>query len=413
MSEKQGNKAKNAKILYLLHWFPALSETFILREILELQKSGESVDVASLNPPPDKITHPEVGQFDGEIHIPRDGFSYTLSAHFHWLSSFPEIYFPILFAILSKIIHPKTVTVSLRVFCKVIRLAYALRDSDYKHIHAHFGTAPATGAWILGKLLDIPFSFTLHAVGVFLPDRLLVRKVADSKFVAVISNFNISYLKKRFPKIDESKFNVVRCGIRPDDFEFRQVEASNNPPVVLSVGRMVETKGFRDLIYAAKLLHEKDKIVELVLVGGGDKFEEFRKLASELGIRELVKFTGPLPQNEVREIMMHADLFVLAASVDERGDRDGIPVVLMESLAFGIPTISTEVSGIPELIVNFDTGLLVPEKNPKALADAMLLYMYERDLRKRLPLAGRKLVETSFNVEINASILKDLIEKAE
>ena len=400
---------KKAKILYLLHWFPALSETFILREILELQKHGEVVDVARLHPTTDKITHPEVEQFAGEIFIPHDGFFHSLSAHFHWLTSFPEIYFPVLFAILSKITHPKTVTVSLRVFCKIIQIAYVLKDSDYKHIHAHFGTAPATGAWILGKLLDIPFSFTLHAVGVFLPDKLLVRKVEDSKFVAVISNFNINYLKKRFPDIDESKFRIVRCGIHPDHFQFKGTGALKEPPVVLSVGRMVEKKGFRDLFHAVKLLDENGKKIQLVLIGGGDMFEELGKLASELGIGDHVKFTGPLPQNKVRDIMMESDLFVLAARVAENGDRDGIPVVLMESLALGIPTVSTEVSGIPELIVHFDTGLLVPEKNPKALADAMLLYLFEKDLRKRLPVTGRKLVEDQFNVEINASILKDLI----
>ena len=400
---------KNAKILYLLHWFPAISETFILREILEFQKHGQKVDVARLNPSPDKITHPEVDEFTGEIIDPKAGFFSEISAHFYWLTSSPEIYFPVLFAILSKISHPKTVTVSLRVFCKAIQFAYQLKDSDYRHIHAHFGTAPATGAWILAKFLDVPFSFTLHAVGVFLPDKLLVRKVTDSKFVSIISEFNIEYLKERFPDIDNDKFKIVRCGIRPDEFEFHPAEKSNQPPKVLSVGRMVETKGFRDLLLAVKKLKNDGKPVELTLIGGGEKLDEFKELASDSQIADLVKFTGALPQNEVRTAMMNCDLFVLAASVSPKGDRDGIPVVLMESLALGIPTISTDVSGIPELIKNFETGLLVPEKNSDALSDAMLLFIHDNDMRKRLSLAGRKLVEDQFNVETNATTLLDLI----
>ncbi|MFH1514100.1 MAG: glycosyltransferase [bacterium] len=403
MSDKKG------KILYLLHWFPAISETFILREILEFQKHGEVVDVARLNQSPDKITHSEVEKFDGEIFDPKKGFIHVLSAHFFWLTSSPEIYFPVLFTIVSKISHPKTVTVSLRAFCKAVRIAWQLKDSDYRHIHAHFGNAPATGAWILAKFLNAPFSFTLHAVGVFLPDKLLVRKVADSKFVGVISQFNINYLKERFPDIDSEKFKIVRCGICPDEFEFSLADKLNQPAKVLSVGRMVETKGFRDLIHAVKKLKNDGKPVELTLIGGGEKLDEFRKLASDLEIADLVKFTGPLPQNDVRDAMLNCDLFVLAASVSPKGDRDGIPVVLMESLAFGIPTISTEVSGIPELIKNFETGLLVPEKNPDALSDAMMLLINELGLRKRLSHTGRKLVEEQFNVEKNASTLLSLI----
>lgn len=397
------------KILYMLHWFPAISETFILREILEFQKHGETVDVARLNSSPDKIAHPEVDSFNGEIFDPRAGFFSEISAHFYWLTSSPEVYFPVLFTIISKISHLKTVTVSLRAFCKAVRFAHQLKNSDYRHIHAHFGTAPATGAWILAKFLNIPYSFTLHAVGVFLPDKLLVRKVADSKFVGIISDFNITYLKERFPEIESEKFKTVRCGIRPDEFEFNQAGKSNKPAKVLSVGRMVETKGFRDLIHAVKKLKNDGKPVELTLIGGGEKLNEFKELASELEIADLVKFTGALPQNDVRNAMMNCDLFVLAASVSPSGDRDGIPVVLMESLALGIPTISTEVSGIPELIKNFETGLLVPEKNPDALSDAMLLFIHDNDSRKRLSLAGRKFVEQKFNVETNASTLLNLI----
>jgi len=129
----------------------------------------------------------------------------------------------------------------------------------------------------------------------------------------------------------------------------------------------------------------------------------------EMGIDTQVRFTGPLPGDEVRQLLDDADLFVLACVVDSRGDRDGIPVVLMESLACGVPTISTDISGIPELVKPFEIGLLVPEKDPKALADAIMLYLAESDLRKRLPPAGRKLVESEFNVVKNTAKLRELI----
>jgi colanic acid/amylovoran biosynthesis glycosyltransferase len=246
-------------------------------------------------------------------------------------------------------------------------------------------------------------------VDVFLPDKLLVRKVSDSKFTSVISNFNIEYLKNRFPEIDSSKFRIVRCGIRPDEFKFQTASASRKPAQILSIGRMVETKGFQYLIESVKILKDRGRTVNLTIVGGGDNLEHYKQLTEEKGLGDLVKFTGPLPSNEIQKLMADSDLFVLASCVNSVGDRDGIPVVLMEALAMGIPTVSTEVSGIPELIIPFETGLLVPEKDPKALADAISLYLQERDLRERLPKTGRKLVESEFNVVTNVGKLLNLI----
>lgn len=400
---------KKTKILYVLHWFPVLSETFILNEILELQKLDVQIDIARLNQSPDKIQHPGVSEFKGQIFEPKPSCKERIKSHLYWLTRKPGIYFGTLFLILSKISHPKTVSVSIRTFCKTINLAYQLKDSGYDHIHAHFGTSPATSAWILSRFLNIPYSFTCHAVDVFLPDKLLVRKVSESKFTSVISNFNIDYLKTRFPEIDSSKFRIVRCGIRPDEFEFKTAPASRKPSRILSIGRMVETKGFQYLIESVKILKERGRTVNLTIVGGGDNLDHYKQLSEKYNLGELIKFTGPQPSNEVQKLMADSDLFVLASCVNDLGDRDGIPVVLMEALAMGIPTISTEVSGIPELVIPFETGLLVPEKDPKALADAMSLYLQERDLRERLPKSGRKLVESEFNVVTNAGRLLGLI----
>jgi len=402
---------KIGKILYCLQWFPAVSETFILREILELQRQGEEIDVFSLTSSPDSIIHSEYSQFKGIVIQPVMGCMKQLRAHIFWLSRKADIYFSILFVIITKLFHYKSFTQSIKVFFKIIPLAYRLKDSNYRHIHAHFGKAPATGAWILSNLLDIPFSFTLHAVDVFLPDRLLVQKVSDAKFVAVISNFNIGYLKNRFRNIDSSKFHVVRCGINLDEFVFSQANKVNMPAKLLSVGRMVETKGFRDLLNAVAIIKQKGININLKIIGGGEKLDEFKALSIKLGISDMVSFTGSLEQNEVKNAMKESDLFVLPCSVNEIGDRDGIPVVLMESLALGIPTISTEISGIPELVKNNDTGLLVPQKNPELLANAIMLYLNNQDLRKQLPVNGRKLVEEEYNIEKNAFKLRELIVK--
>jgi colanic acid/amylovoran biosynthesis glycosyltransferase len=400
----------HGKILYLLHWFPAISETFILREIITLQNQGESIDIFSMNPSPDKIEHSEVEQFKGRLVTYKSGFISCLGTHLYWIIKSPVKYFGILWLILSKISHSKTVTVSMRSFSKGLHFARFIKESEYRHIHAHFGNAPATCAWVIGSLLSIPFSFTLHAVDVFLPDMLLVKKVQDAKFVAAISNFNIKYLSERFQNIDTGKITLVRCGIKPGEFRFRSASGVSKPVRLLSIGRMVETKGFRDLLDALKLLLKTRFDYQLTIIGGGEKLSEFKQYASDSGISDKVIFTGPLPQNDVRKHMENADIFVLACLVNEKGDRDGIPVVLMEALAMGIPTISTDVSGIPELVKNFDTGLVVPEKNPQALSDAILLFASENDLRKRLSVNGRRLVEEEFNIEKNASLLGKMFQ---
>ena len=405
MSDHQG------KILYCLHWFPALSETFILRELIEMQNQGQEIDICAFNPPPDEISHPDVEKFKGRLYEDTYGFFKGLNAHLYWLTSYPEVYLPVLWHIITKIYHLKTFTVSLRMFWKAVSQAHRFRESGYFHIHAHFGNAPATAAWIMGKLLKIPMSFTLHGVGVFSPDRLLPRKVSDSKFTAIISNYNIKHLKKRFPQIDEDKFHVVRCGVNPDGFTFKKTTEITGIPQILSVGRMVETKGFKYLIDAVKILTGSGKKLHLRIIGGGDLLEVHKKQVSELGLDDIVTFTGPVTQDQVYSSMMESDLFVLAACESSEGDMEGIPVVLMESLAFGIPTISTEFTGIPELVMNFDTGLLVPPADSKSLADAMLLYLSETDLRSRLPSKGRRLVEEHFNVKKSVTALINLIRK--
>lgn len=400
----------DSKILYWLHWFPSVSETFILREILEMQKLGEEIDVFAVNPSPDNIVHPEFSQFMGQIFRPPSDFLSHLKSHLFWIQNKPSIYLKILGKIFKSIKHRKTFTVSLKVFCIATRGAYSLRNKKYKHIHSHFGNAPATGAWIVSKFLGIPFSITTHAVDIFIPDILLEQKINDSKFTATISEYNRNYLLNKYRINDESKIQIIRCGINPDEFPYKAAETSKIPPVIVSAGRLVSKKGFEYLIKAMKILINSNRKAELIIIGGGEKYNELKSLVDKLGLETVVHFKGAMPNDEVKKIIQNSDLFVLACFQDSRGDMDGIPVVLMEALALGVPAISTELSGIPELIKPFETGLLVPPKDSKALADAITLLLNEKDLRKRLSQGGRKLVVDEFNIAKNSRKLRDLIK---
>lgn len=400
------------KILYWLHWFPAISETFILREILELQNLGEELDIFAVNRSPDKISHPEVSLFKGKVFNPQASVIHYLNAHLYWIGNKPSVYFGFIFTILASFGHLKTFTVSMRVFCKAVYGAYILRGQNYRHIHSHFGNAPSTGAWIVSKLLDVPFSMTTHAIDIFIPDKLLERKMLDSKFVATISDFNMGYLLTKYKSLNAEKVKIIRCGLNLSEFKFREPSPAGSPSKIVSVGRFVEKKGFDYLIRAIKIILNTGKKVELTIIGGGALMTELQNLVDELGIKQNVKLVGALSNDEVKRIMGDADMFVLASVMDSRGDMDGIPVVLMESLALGVPSISTEISGIPELIKPFETGLLVPQKDSKSLADAIRLYLAENDLRKRLVPAGRRLVESEYNISKNTKKLSELFGSA-
>ena len=240
---------------------------------------------------------------------------------------------------------------------------------------------------------------------------MLEKKALFSKKVITISEYNKNYLEKTYPQIPSDKIQVIHIGLDLEKFKpFNR--ARNNNFTILSIGRLVEKKGFRYLMKACAELKRKniDFVCRIIYAGNESKNEIFR-LYEELGLHNHVELIPNVSQEKILDYYTNADCFVLPCVVGKNGDRDGIPTVIIEALAMGLPVVSTPVSGIPEVIIERETGLLVKPSDTQALSEAIEELYESKELRKRLGNAGRKIVEEKFEIShIVDSLLKVILE---
>lgn len=279
-------------------------------------------------------------------------------------------------------------------------------------LHAHFATAPAAAAWAVSRLTGVPYGFSAHAYDLFKEpvDRgFLTLKCADAAFVRCISDYNREHLVKS-TGIDDSKFHVIHCGIDTSRFTVDGKHPAERPHkrTIVTVGNLVEQKGIRYLIEALSDPAIKRAACRTVIVGDGLLREELTALASSLGVE--AEFTGAVDNSRIMQFYREADLFVLPSVTCADGHRDGIPVVLMEAMACGVPVISTGISGIPELVEDGVSGVLVPEKDPRALSGAIGTVLADAGMRRRFSVEGRTKVVNEFDIRDVAGRLLDLFE---
>jgi len=274
--------------------------------------------------------------------------------------------------------------------------AKTLSDENYTHLHAHFLNVSASVAMYAARLAGIPYSITLHSAGERdLPHVIgIADKLRFAEKLLMISEFNIRYYDELFPCRDKS--SVVRCGMNIEDFEVRQQHDNNrNAPLeVLAVGRFVEKKGFHILIEAAKILADRSVRCSITILGSGPMEQDLKASVERMNLQSIVKLPGHASTEEVKQKMHLSDVVVVPSVTSKSGEMEGIPVVLMEAMASGIPVIGSSHSGIPEL-VNESTGVLVPENNAAALADAIESFHSDEERVRE----ARALIETQFNIE--------------
>lgn len=278
------------------------------------------------------------------------------------------------------------------------------------HLHAGYGTTPATIAMLASWLCDRPYSFTLHAYDLFLRNPLLVEKAEGARFITTISDFNRRHLEAAYPGRYHDRVKVVRLGVDLGLFPMREPQRAASPAVCVSVARLTAFKGHDVLIKAFALARAQGLQMDLVFVGDGELKETLHSQATELGIEGHVTFAGHLQPPDVRACLAGADLFALAAVVTPDGQRDGIPVALMEAMASGVPVVSSRVAGIPELVMNEETGLLAEPGDVEGLASRLCRLTKDEALRQRLGCAARKHVESYFDLRKSAARMKELFE---
>ncbi|MEI7816336.1 MAG: glycosyltransferase [Desulfuromonadales bacterium] len=416
------------RIAYLAPEIPALSATFVYHEILALREKGFDVLSISVHPPASPATEECARALAAEtIQLYSQGAASFLTA-----------------AVICKILHPIryffTVCMLLGDMKKVgffgrasagllyrflaaTRLARILGKNGCRHLHVHFAHVPTDIAMYAASLAGITFSFTSHANDLFERGWLLKEKVFRAAQAMTISKFNRRFLVLQGAK--DEKIAIVRCGVDIERFDDRinrlklsVLNALNDVPkkdvaecafVIGSLGRLVEKKGFDTLVAAAGILHRSGKDFRIEIAGDGPLKADLLKQAEQEGVSGCIEFLGPMANDTVPGWLCGLNQFVLACRVDSNGDMDGIPVALMESMAAGIPVISTDVSAIPELVENEISGLIVPPADPQSLADA-IIRLLENDIRNRCITGGRLKVEGEFSEEANAEKLSQLFK---
>jgi colanic acid/amylovoran biosynthesis glycosyltransferase len=386
---------------YLVSKYPAVSHTFILREVLALRQRGIAIEVASINasPAPGDLTMDERHEAEATFYIKRAGALGALKAMFWMLARRPGGLLAGLRAALglggtdfSRLL------LCLFYYVEAAILAKWMQERSLNHLHVHFATPAATVALILTHMAPITLSITVHGPDEFydVPGYYLAEKVAASRFVACISFFAQSQLMKLTPGKDWNKFDLARLGVDCNHFSARPFRASPQPFEILCVGRLVPTKGQRILIQAVERLVHAGRQLRLRFVGDGPDRNELQRIVRERDLSSHIYFEGSINQDRIQEHYVAADIFALASFAE------GIPVVLMEAMSMEIPCVATCINGIPELIRDGIDGILVAPSDIEGMVEALGRLMDNPSLRQSLGKAGRRRVQESY--ELSKSI---------
>lgn len=390
------------RVGYVLKMYPRFSETFVLSEILAREAAGTEIEIFSLRPPCDPRFHETLADVRAPVtwldhagRRPADTWE-LLRRGAAQLPGLPDA--------LDELVAAEAADGA-----QALALALAARERRIDHLHAHFGTVATTVARLAARLAGLPYSFTAHAKDVFhesVDPADLERKLCDAHHVVTISEYNRQFLHAHHGA-SAARVHLVRNGLALDAFPF--AAPGSRPPIVAAVGRLVEKKGFDVLLDACARLIRAGRSFRCELAGDGPLAGELRARIARLGLEGVVSMRGALPQRDVRALVGSAAAFAAPCVIGTDGNRDGLPTVLLEAMALGTPCVSTPVTGIPEAVLDGQTGLLVPEHDPVELAAALARLLDDAALRERLARAARALVEQQFDARRQARALDALV----
>lgn len=382
------------RVAFILKGWPRLSETFIAQEIRALERRGLPIDIWSLRHPTDRATHPVHAEVAAPVrYLPeylRDEPERVRAAlrHCRTLPAFDD-----LLALWGRDFARDRTTNRLRRLGQACVLAAEL-PAETAHLHAHFLHTPASVTRYAALLRGLPWSVSAHARDIWTtPEAELADKLADCRWAVTCTAANAAFLGRLAPP---GRVELVYHGLDLSRFPPPPTRAPNPVPVILSVGRAVEKKGYPVLLQALARLPGDWRFVH---VGGGPMLDDMKALAGELGIAGRVTWHGALAQTAVLDALRQADIFVLSSRIAADGDRDGLPNVLVEAQSQRLAVLASQVSAIPELVIDGRTGLLVPPDDPAALAGGLRQLLADPALRARLGAAGERRVRQEFDLD--------------
>lgn len=397
------NPQQVLKVGYVVKMFPRLSETFILNEILELERRGVEVVIFSAKKPNEGRFHPQLSALKAEVLYLEDQEPKKWP---HWIAKEWESLGSCrtnLFDLIDEALSDDDAGRVDQIWWSAWLASQALKR-NLDHLHAHFASLPSSLAYFAHRISRIPFSFTAHAKDIFvytMNEHYLREKLAAAAFIVTVTHFNHRYLCKQSPRIESDRIKVIHNGINLEQFVFNP-DQSRQPNRILAVGRLVVKKGFDTLLEACHLLKKDDLPFTCLIVGEGPEAGRLKQQCRDLRLDEQVTFTGAKNLEEVRQLMQTSTLFCLPCTVAPDGNQDALPTVLLEALASGLPILSTTVSGIPEIVDHETDGLLVGPDDRLALSEQLRRLLTDSRLRKDLAMKGRTKAEKKFDLRINA-----------
>ncbi len=386
-----------AAFAYLHECFPEYTKTFVYREVAAMPgqplvfsvREPQAADRAKMEALDVAVRYlPLEGDLREIIERERGGFSSRQRrALSHWRGQKGD---------------------STRIF-EALWLGRELRRLGVRHVHAHFAGLAARTAWLVRELWGIGYSFTGHADDIFSPEERpisLEMLVRDARFIATETDYSRRWLEEKYAPA-RGKTHRVFNGIAPAGFPARAMLAG--PPRILSVGRLVEKKGFPTLLAACALLRERGVDFRCDIIGDGPLRAALAARIAGLGLANQVALPGPRPQSEVRELLASARVFALAAQREGDGGSDNLPTVLMEAMSAGVPIVATRIAGIPEMVDDGETGYLTAEKDAAAFADRLAILLTDASLAAQLGENGRQRAGSKFSIANTSAELARLI----
>jgi len=386
---------------YLFERFPSFTQTFCYREVLEMRRQGVTAPLYSIRRPKDipKDCPEELAR--AVRYLPEPNALAEEMKTLHLLGRYP-------WKVIRTLSHWGKRPDKGRVLAAAW-LGKRLQQEGVRHVHAHFAGIAARTAYWIKAFYGITYSFTGHANDMFCTTDFPVTLddlVREAAFVVTVADFSRDWLLRRHPA-HAAKIHRVYNGIGSDGF--LQARPAVGRPRLVSVGRCIEKKGFADLIDACALLRDRGLDFECAIVGGGPLEEPLRARIAERGLQGIVSLAGPQPQEEVRRLLADATVFVLACATESDGGMDTLPTVIVEAMAAGLPVVSTRLAGVPEMVEHGVTGLLVEEKQPHLLADALETILGNPAKREQWGARGKAAVAERFAAEVTVAELRKLL----
>jgi glycosyltransferase involved in cell wall biosynthesis len=425
--------AAPVKVAYVMSRFPRLTETFILYEILALRRAGCAVDVYPLMRERNTRVRPDgasvlrktvqlLSPARDPVVMHDDAVPVAATAHYGPLMSkavlrtnlrelerAPTAYLGALTTLIRRNLGSLNHLLGgLAIFPRAVSMGAQMRRTGVTHVHAHFANHPAAAAFVIHRLYGLPYSFTGHGADLQVDQRMLREKVSEASFVRAISGDGRRFIAAHANPDAAAKIEVVPCGVDMLAFGGDQAPAGDDAIRILCVATLYEVKGHAYLFEACAQLLSRGRNVTCLLAGDGPDRAALESLAADLGLGDVVTFLGARPRTEIVRLMHEADVLVVPSVPTESGRREGMPVVILEAMAAGLPVVASAISGIPEVVEGDVTGFLVPPRDVTGLATAIERATTDGPERGAIVAAARELVRTRYDFGVVTRRLIDL-----